>query len=145
MVAAIRPKARAWSSVMKLPSRRLCGAPRYRRAPAFHPVSRQAIWRVDAAGARMADVNHRAPEKPAEAGPTEADLRHLADAISQLAWIADGSGAIFWYNRRWYDYTGMTADEMRGRGWVKVHHPDYVRQVLDHYNAAFASGEAWED
>ena len=93
----------------------------------------------------MADVNHRAPEKPAEAGPTEADLRHLADAISQLAWIADGSGAIFWYNRRWYDYTGMTADEMRGRGWVKVHHPDYVRQVLDHYNAAFASGEAWED
>ncbi len=93
----------------------------------------------------MADVNDRTSERSAEAGPTAADLRHLADTISQLAWIADGTGAIFWYNRRWYDYTGMTPEEMHGRGWVKVHHPDYVRQVVDHYNAAFTSGEAWED
>ncbi len=73
------------------------------------------------------------------------DFRHLADAIPQLAWIADGSGAIFWYNRRWYDFTGTTLAEMRGRGWAKVHHPDHIRRVVESYDAAFAAGEAWED
>ncbi len=86
----------------------------------------------------------RSPE-PADAGPTTADFRHLADAIPQLAWMADGSGAIFWYNRRWYDYTGTTLAEMRGRGWSKVHHPDHVLDVVARYNEAFSSGETWED
>ena len=93
----------------------------------------------------MADANDRASGNGAAAGPTAADFRHLADAIPQLAWIADGAGSIFWYNRRWYDYTGTSLAEMRGRGWSKVHHPDHVLQVVDRYNAAFAAGETWED
>ncbi|MEO6056152.1 MAG: hypothetical protein ABIQ49_04860 [Gemmatimonadales bacterium] len=32
----------------------------------------------------------------------------LAEAIPQLAWIAESGGSIFWHNRRWYDYTGTT-------------------------------------
>jgi hypothetical protein len=24
--------------------------------------------------------------------------------ISQLAWMADADGSIFWYNQRWFDY-----------------------------------------
>ena len=93
----------------------------------------------------MADANDREAADAASTGPTAADFRHLADAIPQLAWIADGSGSIFWYNRRWYDYTGMSLTDMRGRGWSKVHHPDHVLQVVERYNAAFASGESWED
>ena len=92
------------------------------------------------AGAR----NEERPE-PADAEPTPADFRHLADAIPQLAWIADGSGSIFWYNRRWYDYTGSTLDEMRGRGWSKVHHPDHVLRVVQRLNEAFSKGATWED
>ena len=48
----------------------------------------------------------------------------LADNIGQLAWIADASGWINWYDRRWYDFAGTTFDEMAGWGWRKVHHPD---------------------
>ena len=93
----------------------------------------------------MAGVNEEPSPEPADAGPTTADFRHLADAIPQLAWIADGSGSIFWYNRRWYDYTGTTLAEMRGRGWSKVHHPDHVLHVVARYNEAFSSGDTWED
>ena len=81
----------------------------------------------------------------ADGVPLASDFRHLADSIPQLAWMADGGGSIFWYNRRWYDYTGTTLAEMRGRGWAKVHHPDHVAQVVQRYNAAFARGETWED
>ena len=36
----------------------------------------------------------------------------LANNISQLAWMADEKGYIFWYNDRWFDYTGTTLEEM---------------------------------
>ena len=38
----------------------------------------------------------------------------LADNIVQLAWMADGAGAVFWFNRRWLEYTGVTLEEMLG-------------------------------
>ncbi|MBC7805270.1 MAG: PAS domain S-box protein, partial [Akkermansiaceae bacterium] len=57
---------------------------------------------------------------------SESRFRDLADNISQLAWMTDETGYIFWYNQRWFDYTGTTLEEMRGWGWQKVQHPDYV-------------------
>ncbi len=61
----------------------------------------------------------------------EEDFRTLADNMSQFAWMADAKGWIFWYNRRWYDYTGTTLEEMQGWGWKKVHHPDHVDRVIE--------------
>jgi PAS domain S-box-containing protein len=69
----------------------------------------------------------------------------LADSIPQLAWMADASGYIFWYNRRWYDYTGTTLEEMEGWGWQKVHHPEEVGRVVERIKDAFNTGEPWED
>jgi PAS domain S-box-containing protein len=69
----------------------------------------------------------------------------LANNISQLAWMADGKGSIFWYNDRWFDYTGTTLEEMAGWGWQKVHHPDHVQRVVDKITRCFRTGEVWED
>jgi PAS domain-containing protein len=38
--------------------------------------------------------------------PSEELFRTLADNISQLAWMADATGSIFWFNRRWYEVHG---------------------------------------
>nr|MBA3352249.1 PAS domain S-box protein [Blastocatellia bacterium] len=35
---------------------------------------------------------------------SEEDFRTMANNISQLAWMADAKGYIFWYNQRWFDY-----------------------------------------
>lgn len=75
----------------------------------------------------------------------EERFRNLANNISQLAWMADEQGSIFWYNQRWFDYTGTTIDEMGGWGWQKVHHPDYVQVVVDKIKHCFETGEVWED
>ena len=42
------------------------------------------------------------------------NFRLIADNISQFAWMADPERAIFWYNQRWFDYTGTTLEAMRG-------------------------------
>jgi PAS domain S-box-containing protein len=75
----------------------------------------------------------------------EERFRNLANNISQLAWMADEKGAIFWYNQRWFDYSGTTLEAMGGWGWQKVHHPDHVQRVVDKISRCFQNGEAWED
>ena len=72
-------------------------------------------------------------------------FRSLADNIPQLAWMADETGAIIWYNRRWYEYTGTTIDEMKGWGWQTVHHPEHVERVIDKFRRHVVTGEVWED
>jgi PAS domain S-box-containing protein len=75
----------------------------------------------------------------------EMALRALANTIPQLAWIADASGAITWYNQRWYDYTGTRWEEMRRWGWRKTCHPEHLERVEQKFRAHVASGEPWED
>src|SRR4029450_10458362 len=76
---------------------------------------------------------------------TEARFRELADNISQFAWTADSTGLIYWYNKRWHDYTGTTLEEMKGWGWQKVHHPEHVERVVQRIRQSFESGTPWED
>ncbi|HSL70725.1 MAG TPA: PAS domain S-box protein [Longimicrobiales bacterium] len=75
----------------------------------------------------------------------EAQFRTLANAIPQLAWMTDSSGWIYWYNQRWFEYTGTTLEEVQGWGWQKVHHPDHVKRVVESISRSFATREPWED
>jgi len=76
---------------------------------------------------------------------SEARFRELADNISQFAWTADAKGWIYWYNRRWHDYTGTTLEDMQGWGWQKVHHPEHVNRVVQRIRQSFETGTPWED
>ena len=95
------------------------------------------------AGACTDVTEHRRMEDELRA--QEARFRTLANAIPQLAWMTDASGAITWYNQRWYDYTGTTLEEVQGWGWRKVHRPDLVERVVARIRHSFATGEPWED
>ncbi|HEY6135610.1 MAG TPA: chemotaxis protein CheB [Rubrivivax sp.] len=76
---------------------------------------------------------------------SEERFRTLADNISQLAWMTHGDGWIFWYNSRWYEYTGTTLEQMQGWGWRGVHHPDHVDRVAAKFRDSLERGEPWED
>lgn len=82
----------------------------------------------------------------AEAAVVESEekLRLLADTIPQLAWMAKPDGHIFWYNRRSYEYTGMTQEQLDGWGWQALLDPDVSSKVLDGWKGAIASGEPFE-
>jgi PAS domain S-box-containing protein len=76
---------------------------------------------------------------------SEARFRALADSIPQLAWMADASGWISWYNQRWYEYTGLSLGECEGWGWTRVHHPDHVERVKHRIRRSWQTGDPWED
>jgi PAS domain S-box-containing protein len=74
----------------------------------------------------------------------EAEFRTLANAIPQLVWIGDSEGRRYWYNDRWYEFTGLRPDQCLGLGWTLVHHPGRRSRVYEDQRAAFRRGEQWE-
>lgn len=75
---------------------------------------------------------------------SEKQFRDLANTIPQLAWIARADGYIFWYNERWFEYTGTTPSEMEGWGWTSLHDPDVLPNVMRRWMRAINLGEAFE-
>jgi PAS domain S-box-containing protein len=75
---------------------------------------------------------------------SEQRFRTLTDNIPNLAWMAHADGNIFWYNKKWYDYTGTTYEQMEGWGWQTVHDPEQLPAVMENWKASIASGNNFE-
>ena len=75
---------------------------------------------------------------------SEAQFNTLANNIQNLAWMANADGWIFWYNNRWYEYTGTTPEEMEGWGWKSLHDPEQLPAVLERWQHSLETGESFE-
>ena len=75
---------------------------------------------------------------------SEEVLRALANTIPQLAWMAQSDGAIVWFNKRWYEYTGTTPEQVVGWGWKATHDPDVLPRMLARWNESLRTGNPFE-
>jgi PAS domain S-box-containing protein len=91
---------------------------------------------------RDATEQKQADERLREA---EAQFRAMADNIPQLSWMAAPDGSLFWFNRRWYEYTGTTFEQVCGDGWQSVVDLDDLPRVRDSFIRCIRSGQPWED
>lgn len=76
---------------------------------------------------------------------SEKRLRDYADSMPQMAFIADGTGAITYFNKRWYEYVdGMEGTE--GWGWKErpIHHPDDFERTVKSWESALKSQMPYE-
>ncbi|HSN22323.1 MAG TPA: PAS domain-containing protein [Usitatibacter sp.] len=71
-------------------------------------------------------------------------FRSLAESMPQLAWVADARGRMSWYNRRWYEYTGMTPQRMRDLAWRRVCDRKTLREAARRWRHCIAEGEPFE-
>ena len=72
------------------------------------------------------------------------ELRAFIDSIPTLAWSASSDGSAQSFNRRWLDYTGLTAEEAIGWGWKVAVHPDDLPHTLEVFREALDSGLSFE-
>ncbi|MBD2435656.1 response regulator [Nostoc sp. FACHB-110] len=72
---------------------------------------------------------------------SELNFRTLADTMPQLFWTTRGDGYHEYFNRRWYEYTGMTLHDTQGWGWSNLLHPDDRQRCLTVWNESLRTGK----
>jgi PAS domain S-box-containing protein len=88
-------------------------------------------------------IREQAARAEAEAG--ERRYRGLAEAIPQMVWTARADGRIDYYNRRWFDFTGMrAADAFQPDSWKLVLHADDLAGYRERWHHAVESGDVFE-
>ncbi|HEY9615663.1 MAG TPA: PAS domain S-box protein, partial [Microcoleaceae cyanobacterium] len=70
--------------------------------------------------------------------------RELAEAMPQMVWTADATGAVNYWNQRWYEYTGLSEAESMGLAGANTVHPNERDRTLTRWSEAVANGESFE-
>jgi PAS domain S-box-containing protein len=89
------------------------------------------------------DVTHRHEiERALRASETQ--FRQLADAMPQIVFATDADGRIAYFNRQWYEYTGLPAGELGPESWSKVLTQEGLQRVAEAWPEALRTGEPYE-
>jgi PAS domain S-box-containing protein len=76
---------------------------------------------------------------------SEASFRELADAMPQIVFAADAQGNVDYFNRQWYEYTGLPEDSGFGyETWKQVHTEEGLRRVAEAWPTAVRTGQTYE-
>ncbi len=80
----------------------------------------------------------------AESQAQLAGVTLLAETIPQIVWSARPDGHKEYFNRRWFEYTGLDLVESVGWNWCRAIHPDDVDRVATRWAESFGSGALYE-
>jgi PAS domain S-box-containing protein len=75
---------------------------------------------------------------------SENKLRTIIDTIPALAWSARPDGSAEFFNRRWLDYAGLSAEEAADWGWTIALHPEDRARLMDYWRHVLATGATGE-
>jgi PAS domain S-box-containing protein len=74
----------------------------------------------------------------------ESQFAVLAERLPQLVWWTRPDGYHDYFNRRWYEITGLTPAQSLGHRWRAIVHPDDLATVDARWKEALASGGPYE-
>lgn len=72
------------------------------------------------------------------------EFRTLADTMPQMVWAAEPNGYHYYYNARWYDFTGMPEGSTDGEEWNGMFHPEDQELAWARWNHSLETGEPYE-
>jgi PAS domain S-box-containing protein len=75
----------------------------------------------------------------------EKQLRDVIETVPALAFSTSADGTNQWVNRRWVEYSGLSAEAMSGSGWLSTVHRDDVDEHVKKWQRSLATGEPFEN
>lgn len=72
------------------------------------------------------------------------EFKFLADSIPEIVWTSNHDGSYDYYNKHWYDYTGMTMEETVENGWAPALHPDDIVNESKLWKESLKTGKPYE-
>jgi PAS domain S-box-containing protein len=85
-------------------------------------------------------------QRHAEEALRASDLRfrQMADSINQMIWVTQPNGYHEYYNKRWYEYTGVPDGSTDGEAWKKLFHADDQERAAARWKQSLKTGEPYE-
>ena len=76
---------------------------------------------------------------------SESELRALVENIPAMVFIALPGPSNAFTSRGWREYTGLSADDTAGSGWLRVVHAEDLQRHMERWRECSATGEPFED
>jgi PAS domain S-box-containing protein len=98
------------------------------------------------------DLEDRVLQRTRDLEDANIELRHsqhrfqtLTESLPQLVWTSTPEGRCDYLSRQWEDYTGLTAEEQLGHGWMEQLHPDDTQRVRSAWAQALLRGQFFDN
>ncbi|KKM86258.1 hypothetical protein LCGC14_1280790 [marine sediment metagenome] len=75
---------------------------------------------------------------------SEAKFHAIADSVDQMIWSTLPDGFHDYYNRRWYEFTGVPNGSTDGEAWNAIFHPEDQELAWGKWLHSLATGEPYE-
>jgi PAS domain S-box-containing protein len=101
------------------------------------------LWEKEQQLAEQAELlrEHEVAEAVRE---SEVRYRSLAAALPAIVWQTDSDGNAFYYNERWFEYTGIDSEAAGPADWQLVIHPDELLDTFARWEEASQAGRVFE-
>ncbi|MHA4845701.1 PAS domain S-box protein, partial [Flavitalea antarctica] len=75
---------------------------------------------------------------------SEERFRTLTNAVPQVIWANNEKGEANYFNKGWYEYSGLTYEQSYGSGWEAIVHTDDAHESKQVWNTALATGQIFD-
>lgn len=72
------------------------------------------------------------------------EFQFLADSIPQIIWTSNAQGQNDYYNKHWYEYTGLNWEQTKGWGWTPIIHSEDIDRCIKIWEDCMKTGNDYE-
>lgn len=72
------------------------------------------------------------------------EFKFVTDFMPQMVWATQPDGYHDFYNKRWYDYTGLDYEQTKDKGWSLVLHPDDYERTWKAWEVSLRTGKLYD-
>lgn len=72
------------------------------------------------------------------------EFKFVIDLMPQMVWTTQPDGYHDFFNQRWYDFTGLSYEVTKDKGWSLVLHPDDYERSWEVWRNSLSTGALYE-
>jgi len=89
-------------------------------------------------------TENKLQEKNEELQKLIQEFKFVTDFMPQMVWATRADGYHDFYNKGWYDYTGLDFETSKDRGWSFILHPDDYERTVKVWQHSLDTGDIYE-
>lgn len=72
------------------------------------------------------------------------EFKFVTDFMPQMVWATEPNGHHTFFNKQWYEYSGLSFEQSEGEEWSAILHPSDFERVLKRWQHSLETGEPYE-